>query len=220
MYNFHIQVKEVLVMTSEEKNYLFDQGLALADILEKECVELLGMMENIDDRVNISRVIAKYEADGDDVFHAASEQLQKIELDPDTRLRIFQMLRHIEDVIDMVDELSKTIVRYNMRTVTNGFKASVNSINGAVGKLIVLINAMREYEPEMKEHFTRTVNAFDAFKVDYEKMYDVLIFELFSKPHDVVDIIRCKAVYDAIRDIFEAFEVSADDAYKFIVSRG
>ena len=79
---------------------------------------------------------------------------------------------------------------------------------------------MREYEPEMKEHFTKTVNSFDAFKVDYEKMYDVLIFDLFSKPHDVVDIIRCKAVYDAIRDIFEAFEVSADDAYKFIVSRG
>ena len=124
------------------------------------------------------------------------------------------MIRHIEDITDMVDELSKTIVRYNMRTVTNGFKASV------VKKLIVLINAMREYQPELKEQFTKTVNAFDAFKVDYEKMYDVLIFELFSKPHDVVDIIRCKAVYDAIRDIFEAFEVSADDAYKYVVSKG
>lgn len=207
-------------MTLEEKNYLFDQALALSAILEQECLELLGMMENIDDRVAISKAIAKLESEGDDIFHATNERLQKMELDPEMRIKIFQMIRHIEDVTDMVDELSKTIVRYNTRTVTNGFKASVNSINGAVKKLVVLINAMREYEPEMKEHFTRTVNTFDAFKVDYEKMYDVLIFDLFSKPHDVVDIIRCKAIYDAIRDIFEAFEVSADDAYKFIVSRG
>ena len=207
-------------MTSDEKNYLFDQALALSAILEQECLELLGMMDNIDDRVAISKAIAKLESEGDDIFHATNERLQKMELDPEMRIKIFQMIRHIEDVTDMVDELSKTIVRYNTRTVTNGFKASVNSINGAVKKLVVLINAMREYEPEMKEHFTRTVNTFDAFKVDYEKMYDVLIFDLFSKPHDVVDIIRCKAIYDAIRDIFEAFEVSADDAYKFIVSRG
>ena len=207
-------------MTLEEKNYLFDQALALSAILEQECLELLGMMENIDDRVAISKAIAKLESEGDDIFHATNERLQKMDLDPEMRIKIFQMVRHIEDVTDMVDELSKTIVRYNTRTVTNGFKASVNSINGAVKKLVVLINAMREYEPEMKEHFTRTVNTFDAFKVDYEKMYDVLIFDLFSKPHDVVDIIRCKAIYDAIRDIFEAFEVSADDAYKFIVSRG
>ncbi|MCR4776775.1 MAG: hypothetical protein K5869_10415 [Saccharofermentans sp.] len=207
-------------MTIEEKNYLFDQALALSSILEQESVELLGMMENIDDRVAISKAISKLESEGDDIFHATNERLQKMEMDEETRLKIFHMIRHVEDVTDMIDELSKTIVRYNTRTVTNGFKASVNSINGAIKKLVVLINAMREYEPEMKEHFTKTVNTFDAFKVDYEKMYDVLIFDLFSKPHDVVDIIRCKAVYDAIRDIFEAFEVSADDAYKFIVSRG
>lgn len=206
-------------MTIEERDYLFDQALALSGILEQECLELLGMMENIDDRVAISRAIAKLESEGDDIFHATGARLQKMDLDPETRIKIFQMIRHIEDVTDMVDELSKTIVRYNTRTVTNGFKASVNSINGAVKKLVVLINAMREYEPEMKDHFTRTVNTFDAFKVDYEKMYDVLIFDLFSKPHDVVDIIRCKAIYDAIRDIFEAFEVSADDAYKYIVSK-
>ena len=119
-------------MTSEERDYLFDQAIALSGILEKECVELLGMMENIDDRVAISRESAKLEAEGDDIFHTTTERLQKIELEPDIRQRIFQMIRHIEDITDMVDELSKTIVRYNMRTVTNGFKASVNSINGAV----------------------------------------------------------------------------------------
>ena len=108
-------------MTNEEKNYLFDQALALSGILEQEGVELLGMMENIDDRVAISKAIAKLEAEGDDIFHATTAELQKMELDEETRLKIFHMIRHIEDVTDMIDELSKTIVRYNTRTVTNGF---------------------------------------------------------------------------------------------------
>ncbi len=207
-------------MTNEERDYLFDQGLALSSILERVCVELLGMMENIDERVEISRAISKLESEGDDVFHAANDRLQLMDLNNDDRLQIFSILRHVEDIIDMIDELGKTIVRYNTRTVTNGFKSGVNSINGAVKKFVVIINAMREYNPEHKEQFYRTVNTFDAFKVDYEKMYDVLIYELFSTPHDIVDIIRCKAIYDAIRDIFTAFEVSADDAYKYIVSKG
>ena len=63
-------------MTNEERDYLFDQGLALSSILERVCVELLGMMENIDDRVEISRAISKLESEGDDVFHAANDRLQ------------------------------------------------------------------------------------------------------------------------------------------------
>ena len=63
-------------MTNEERDYLFDQGLALSSILERVCVELLGMMENIDNRVEISRSISKLEAEGDDVFHAANDRLR------------------------------------------------------------------------------------------------------------------------------------------------
>ena len=33
------------------------------------------------------------------------------------------------------------------------------------------------------------------------------------------NIIRCKAIYDAVKDIFKAFEVSADDCYKYVMAR-
>ena len=65
-------------MTAEERDYLFDQGLALTSILEKVCIELLGMMENIDDRVAISRSISKLEAEGDSTFHETNDRLQKM----------------------------------------------------------------------------------------------------------------------------------------------
>ena len=206
-------------MTIEDREYLFDYAQQLSEILNEECVELLGMLEKIEDRVAISKRINKLEDDGDHIFHAFADRLHQVEPDTEKRMTIFQMARHIEDCIDMVDELSMTIVRYNTRTVNPGMKASVNAIAGCVKKEMHLLNILRTYEPENKELFLRAINEFDAFKVDFYKMYDMLIFGLFSQAHDTVDIIRCKAIYDAVKDIFKAFEVSADDCYKYVMAR-
>ena len=206
-------------MTQDDREFLFDHAQKLAEVLNEECVELLGMLEKIEDRVAISRRINKLENDGDIVFHGFSDRLHSVEQDPEKRINIFQMARHIEDCVDMVDELSMTIVRYNTRTVSPGIKASVNAIAGCAKKELHLLNIMRTYEPENKDLFLRAINEFDAFKVDFYKMYDMLIFGLFSQAHDTVDIIRCKAIYDAVKDIFKAFEVSADDCYKYIMAR-
>lgn len=206
-------------MTSEDREFLFDHAQRLSEILNEECIELLGMLEKIEDRVAISRQINKLEDNGDIVFHEFSDRLHFVEPDSEKRSNVFSIVRHIEDCIDMVDELSMTIVRYNTRTVSPGMKASVNAIAGCVKKEMHLLNIMRTYEPEQKDIFIRAINEFDAFKVDFYKMYDMLIFGLFSQAHDTVDIIRCKAIYDAVKDIFKAFEVSADDCYKYVMAR-
>ena len=211
--------KEDRPMTIEDREYLFDQAAKLSDVLNEETIELLGMLEKIEDRVAISRRINKLENDGDIIFHAAADKLHECVQDPEKRIYIFQMIRHIEECVDMVDELSMTIVRYNTRTVSPGIKSSVNAISGCVKKEMHLLNLMRTYVPENKELFIRAINEFDAFKVDFYKMYDMLIFGLFSQAHDTVDIIRCKAIYDSVKDIFKAFEVSADDCYKYIMAR-
>ena len=52
-------------------------------ILNEECVELLGMLEKIEDRVAISRRINKLEDDGDHIFHAFADKLHQVEQDPD-----------------------------------------------------------------------------------------------------------------------------------------
>ncbi|MBR4431223.1 MAG: hypothetical protein IKS75_08000 [Clostridiales bacterium] len=206
-------------MTIEDREYLFDQAAKLSDVLNEETIELLGMLEKIEDRVAISRRINKLENDGDIIFHEAADRLHECVQDPEKRINIFQMIRHIEECVDMVDELSMTIVRYNTRTVSPGIKSSVNAISGCVKKEMHLLNLMRTYVPENKELFIRAINEFDAFKVDFYKMYDMLIFGLFSQAHDTVDIIRCKAIYDSVKDIFKAFEVSADDCYKYMMAR-
>jgi len=211
--------REAYLMTGEDREYLFDHAQQLSEILNEECVELMGMLEKIEDRVAISRRINKLEDEGDHIFHEFADKLHAVEQDPERLSTIFNMARHVEDCVDMLDELSMTIVRYNTRTVSPGIKASVNAISGCVKKEMHVLNIMRTYEPSKQEIFIRAINEFDAFKVDFYKMYDMLIFGLFSQSHDTVDIIRSKAIYDAVKDIFKAFEVSADDCYKYMMTR-
>ena len=171
-------------MTIEDREYLFDHAQQLSEILNEECVELLGMLEKIEDRVAISKRINKLEDDGDHIFHAFADRLHQVEPDTEKRMTIFQMARHIEDCIDMVDELSMTIVRYNTRTVNPGMKASVNAIAGCVKKEMHLLNILRTYEPENKELFLRAINETHLRSTSTRCM--TCLFSDFSHRHTIL----------------------------------
>lgn len=205
-------------MTGEEREFLFDQAVALSELLYRQTDLLLEMLEDIEGRDSIADRIDAIEDEGDFIFHEFSLRFSTITIEPsERRMSIFQMVRHIEEGIDMLDELSKCVVRHNVTEVTSGFRSSINCIAGAVKKEMHLINVLRTFDYKHKEEFIRAVNEFDAFKVEYFKMYNILVYQLFSEEHDPIDVMRWKSVYDAVKQVFEAFEVSADDCYKYMV---
>lgn len=205
-------------MTGEEREFLFDQAVALSELLYRQSDLLLEMLEDIEGRDSIADRIDAIEDEGDFIFHEFSLRFSTITIEPsERRMAIFQMVRHIEEGIDMLDELSICVVRHNVTEVTSGFRSSINCIAGAVKKQMHLINVLRTFDYKHKEEFIRAVNEFDAFKVEYFKMYNILVYQLFSEEHDPIDVMRWKSVYDAVKQVFEAFEVSADDCYKYIV---
>lgn len=205
-------------MTGEEREFLFDQAVTLSELLYRQSDLLLEMLEDIDGRDSIADRIDAIEDEGDFVFHEFSLRFSEIKIEPsERRMTVFQMVRHIEEGIDMLDELAKCVVRHNVTEVTDGFRSAVNCIAGAVKKEMHLINVLRTYDHKHKEEFIRAVNEFDAFKVEYFKMYNMLVYQLFSEDVDPINVMRWKSVYDAVKDVFEAFEVSADDCYKFMV---
>lgn len=205
-------------MTGEEREFLFDQAVALSELLYRQSDLLLEMLEDIEGRDSIADRIDAIEDEGDFIFHEFSLRFSFITIEPsERRMAIFQMVRHIEEGIDMLDELAKCVVRHNVTEVTSGFRSSINCIAAAVKKQMHLINVLRTFDYKHKEEFIRAVNEFDAFKVEYFKMYNILVYQLFSEEHDPIDVMRWKSVYDAVKQVFEAFEVSADDCYKYMV---
>ena len=205
-------------MTGEERDFLFDEAVSLSELLYRQSDLLLEMLEDIDNRDLIADKIDAIEDEGDFIFHEFSLRFSSITIEPsERRMAIYQMVRHIEEGIDMLDELAKCVVRLNVTEVISGFRSSINCIAGAVKKEMHLINVLRAFDYKHKEEYIKAVNEFDAFKVEYFKMYNILVYQLFSEEHDPIDVIRWKTIYDSVKHVFEAFEVSADDCYKFVV---
>ena len=196
-------------MTSEEREYLFDQAVSLSELLYRQSDLLLELLEDVDSRDSIAARIDAIEDEGDFMFHDFATKFMTITIEPsERRMAVFQMVRHIEEGIDMLDELAKCVVR---------FRSAVNCIAGAVKREMHLINVLRSYDYKHKDEFIRAVQEFDGFKVEYYKMHDILIYQLFSGDNDPIDVLRWKSVYDAVKAVFAAFEISADDCYKFVV---
>ena len=205
-------------MTDKEREYMFDQAIALTEVLNRQCDGLMDMIDNIDNREIAANRVSSLEADGDYIFHEFSMRFNYIVIEPsEHRAMVFSMLRHIEQAVDMIDELAKSVVRYNISEVPDGFRSAVNGICGAVRKEMHLVNVLRVYDSSRRVSFIRAVNDFDAFKVEYSKMYGMLIFDLFSNDYDPVYIMKWKSVYDAVLKVFESFEVSADDCYRYVI---
>lgn len=205
-------------MTGEEREYMFDQAVFLSELLYRQTDLLLDLLEDIDSRDVIAAKIDAIEDEGDFAFHDFSANFREIVIEPsERRMAVYQMVRHIEEGIDMLDELSKCVVRYNVTEVPAGFRSAINCIAGAVKKEMHLINVMRTFDYKHKEEFIKGVQEFDSFKVEYFRMHDILVNQLFSQETDPIEVLRWKSVYDAVKGVFEAFEVSADDCYKYMV---
>ena len=202
-------------MTEQDRDIIFDKATELSEKLNNHCSLLLEMLDNIDDLRPLVRRSIALEDEADHIFHEFTYELNKIEMDEELRIRVFHMVRHVENCIDLLDGLAQSFIRYNVTEVTDGLSASVNSIASAAKKEINLVNELRNGSDD--NAIISATREFDKFKGDYQKLYDILIRNMFMNNTDAIDVMRWKTIYDEIMDIFSAFEVMADDCYKFVV---
>ena len=202
-------------MTQQDRDMIFDKATELSEKLNNHCSLLLEMLDNMDDLRPLVRRSIALEDEADHIFHEFTYELNKIDMDEELRIRVFHMVRHVENCIDLLDGLAQSFIRYNVTVVTDGLSASINSIASAAKKEINLVNELRNSSDDNK--IISATRDFDVFKGDYQKLYDIPIRNMFMNNTDAIDVMRWKTIYDEIMDIFSAFEVMADDCYKFVV---
>ena len=65
-------------MTSEERDFLFDEAVSLSELLYRQSDLLLEMLEDIDNRDLIADKIDAIEDEGDFIFHEISLRFSSI----------------------------------------------------------------------------------------------------------------------------------------------
>ena len=204
-------------MRDKDKAAIFDCATSLAVTITEQCDALVEMCDYIDERVMISRRISSFESNADDTFHDLGFYFleNKLMSDPDAFL-LFEIVRKLEAITDGYEEVANSLVRYNISESGESLQECATALYGASQLAYEMLINLRDKAPSSL--ILRDLNNLDKYKSKYCKFYDEVILELFTEPHDAVEIIRTKAIYDAFKDIFEAYEEFTEAFYRYILS--
>ena len=204
-------------MRDKDRAVIFDCATSIAVVITEQCDALVEMCDYIDERVMISRRISSFESNADDSFHDLGFFFleNKLMSDPDAFL-LFEIVRKLEAITDGYEEVANSLVRYNITESGESLQECATALYGASQLAYEMLINIRDKAPSSL--IIRDLNTLDKFKTKYCKFYDEAILELFTEPHDPIEIIKSKAIYDAFKDIFEAYESLSENCYRYILS--
>ena len=205
-------------MRQADRSVIFDCAVALATVVVEQCDAFVEMCDYIEERQSIAKRIASYEANADGAFKNLGYYILDNRLMGDVDVTsLYEIVDAIEEITDQFEELANSLVRYNIAETGESLPACANALYGAGQMAHDLILSLKDEAPASL--VIRNINSLDKYKSKYCKFYDEAILELFTDEVPAVDIIRSKAIYDAVKTVFEAFEKLSEQSYKYILTQ-
>lgn len=204
-------------MRQADRTVIFDCAFALTTVVVEQCDAFVEMCDYIEERHSIARRIASYEANADGAFKNLGYYLLDNKLMGDVDVvSLFEIVVAVEEITDAFEELANSLVRYNISESGESLQACATALFGAGQMAQDLVISIKNSAPSSL--IIRNITTLDKFKSKYCKFYDEAILELFTEEVNAIDVIRSKAIYDAIKSVFDAFERLSEQSYKYILS--
>ena len=206
-------------MNERDYENLFDSGVALCEAIIKECSLLIEMMDFMTESSRIAAQVSAIEDDADQTVRQMSYYVYEHNMLEDINAyKIFRLLRNLEQSTDEIEELANMIVRLNITEVNDYFASSSAMMHDVSQKMLKLVIALREKEP--MPQIVKMTTEIDEVKIEYYKIYNFVVKDMFDKGFNPVDIIRWKDIYTQVRIIFKSFENISENVFRFVVADG
>ena len=186
----------------------FDLFNAHADQIVIGAQALVGLMDAIGtDTVAVSRQVAaidEAETRADKITHDVVSLLHTTFITPLDRDEIHQLISHMDDVLDTIQDVSETISLYNIGTVTPEIKhlaeismSCAERVRSAVGLLSNMDNA---------QAILKTCREIDQLESDADRVMRAAMSRLFRDEPDVRQVLKLKGVYEQLEAISDCCE--------------
>lgn len=206
-------------MKDTEREYLLERIASLADTLHKECLELNEAIDETWDAETVSKRVGRYEEDADEVYHEIQYYCRDQGLLTDEETKYYlAMINSIEELTDLVDELAKDLVRYNVTVIRDNAVVSFANCVSASTKLCQIVLSLRQ--DKNINHLFKDSLELDHFKVEAGKLYDRQLNRLFTTETDPIEVIRWQNIYRSFMGVFAGFEKVAETFARHIVNNG
>ena len=206
-------------MKDTEREYVLEHMASLADILHKECVELNETIDDTWDAETVSKRVGRYEEDADEIYHELLFFYHDKHLRSDAEaVDLMRVVTDIEELTDLVDDLAKDLVRYNISAIKDNATVSLINSESAASKLCDIVLSMQK-GGKLSRLFKDALEL-DHYKVEAGKIYDRQLNRLFVNEKDPIEVIKWHNLYRAFMGVFNGYEKVSESLSEYIVHYG
>jgi len=165
--------------------------------------EMVSQFDRLEER---ARQLKAVEHEADQVTHEVMNRLNKTFITPLEREDIHDLASNLDDVVDAAEALGSRLVLFQIRQSTPEAK-KLTAILAAAGEQIdQAINRLKGSGAELNPYLVeinRLENEADAVSRQ-------VVADLFSGPHEVLDILRWREIYGRLENAADKCEDVAD----------
>lgn len=184
-------------------NY-FDVLIVAVTYSNQAAHALSDLMTNYVDVASKAHTIHDLEHAADNECHRLCDELNLAFVTPIDREDIYDMIKSIDDITDLIEDVANRFDMFDIKAVrTEAIR---------MGELVVqatteLRQAMVEFKNYKKtKNIHEMIKLVNSIEEEGDTLYREIVRDLFTKPNDVIEIIKWKDIYDDMENVLDACE--------------
>jgi uncharacterized protein Yka (UPF0111/DUF47 family) len=178
----------------------------LSDILHQGCVhfrDLIKIIDKLSDQEIRTRLatIKDFEQQGDKIERTVFDELNATFITPLDREDIHSIVMNIDKALDILNNISRKIEIYNIRTVPANVGKFTDIIVTIAHQLCILVTHLSTKGDIME--LTRQIHQLEN---DADSLFHASIAELFNNKTDPTEIIKFKDIYEHLEFIVDSVD--------------
>lgn len=198
-----------------KQTIFFDHLKEMADRVKEMVALLVEFGEKFQDIDTFALRAKDLEHKADAKTHEITDWLNKTFITPLDREDIYLLVHELDDIVDLIENVIKSIQLYQIRDKFDGFAEFVWVIEQASGYLEQLLDHLQEsnYTPKLKQAIIRLHELEDRGDGTFYKS----ISNLFQKNQDPMMVIKLKDLLEDLEDVMDKFQKVSDIIEAIIV---
>lgn len=187
----------------KEFNY-YDVLITAGSFAHQVAGKLNDLLNNYVDVSSKAKAIHDLEHAADSEVHRLCDALHVAFITPIDREDIYGLIRSIDDITDLVEDVSNRFDMFNISSVRPEAIEMGRKIEKATG---VLQELMVEFKNHKKSKKIMTlIKDVNTVEEEGDRLYREIVKKLFTGNEPVLDIIKWKDIYDDMENVLDACE--------------
>ena len=194
---------------------IIPQDAKFFDMFERDADNLLRgtkqLRNLIDDYTDIEAkvdVLTEREAEGDTITHDIIEELNRSFVTPFDREDIYALASALDDVMDRMQAAADVMLVYKLPEPNDAVRGLVDIISKSVEEIVKAMPLLR-HRDEMPKILGHCIEV-NRLENEGDKLHRRALIELFACPHEALEVIIWREVYEQLESATDACEDVAD----------